>query len=258
MSADKQLNNGWNFTTEVLITKNIHEHTYTNVNLLPPSRQSALPDRRNIFSSNTQPERIVIAGGNPYTSIILLSNNKTSAGFSYSFTATANKIIGDKFMMNAAYTYVHSEALFEPNRAANGSTDQWSAINTVNGKNYARSSVSDFDLGHRVYINVTKNLSYAKSKTYTLITIFYNGQSGQPYSYVYSGSMINDNGRSNNTDLIYIPTSAELNQMTFLPNTVLSVSYNSAEQKQLLNEFIENDKYLRKHRGQFAERNGAR
>jgi outer membrane receptor protein involved in Fe transport len=35
LSADKQLNNGWNFSTELLFTKNIHEHTYINVNLLP-------------------------------------------------------------------------------------------------------------------------------------------------------------------------------------------------------------------------------
>jgi hypothetical protein len=34
--------------------------------------------------------------------------------------------------------------------------------------------------------------------------------------------------------------------------------YTAEQQKSLLNNFIEADKYLRKHRGQFAERNGAR
>jgi hypothetical protein len=260
LSADKQLNKGWKVTAEVLFTKNIHEHTYTNVNLLPPARQSALPDKRNVFSLNSQSERIPMNGGNPYTSIILLSNNKGASGYSYSLTAVVSKTVGDKLTIHAAYTYGHSMALFEPNRDANSSLSQWSAISTVNGKNYARRGVSDFDLGHRMYINLSKQFSYAKNKTSTLIAVFYNGQSGQPFSYVYSGSIINDNGRVGipNADLIYIPTAAELNEMIFLPNTVLSVTYSPAEQKEMLNEYIENDRYLGKHRGRFAERNGAR
>ncbi|HET9746931.1 MAG TPA: hypothetical protein VFP97_14540 [Chitinophagaceae bacterium] len=259
LSADKQLDREWNLTMECLFTKNIHEHRYTNVNLLPPSRQSALPDKRNVFSLNTQPERIPMSGGNPYTNIILLSNNKNRKGFSYSFTTVISKNLDEKLLMSVAYTYGNSVALFEPNRAANASTDQWSAIHTVNGKNYASLSISDFDLGHRFFASLTKKITLAKNKYSSLATIFYNGQSGSPFSYVYLGSMVNDNGRNSNTDLIYIPTAGDLNNMTFLPYTnSANITYTPQQQKEFLNDFIVNDKYLRNHRGSFAERNGAR
>jgi hypothetical protein len=199
-------------------------------------------------------------GGNPYTNIILLSNNKNKTGFSYSFTAVINKNIHDKLMINAAYTYGNSVALFEPNRAANSSSTQWEGINTINGKNYAGRSTSDFDLSHRFFTSLTKKITFSKNKYSTLVTIFYNGQSGSPYSYVYTGSMVNDNGKKSNTDLIYIPTSNDLGNMTFLSytNSANNVTYTPQQQKEFLNNFIEKDKYLRKHRGEFAERNGAR
>jgi hypothetical protein len=47
--------------------------------------------------------------------------------------------------------------------------------------------------------------------------------------------------------------------MVFLSNTTPSgVTYTPDQQRALLNEYIENDKYLRKNRGKYAERNGAR
>jgi len=99
---------------------------------------------------------------------------------------------------------------------------------------------------------------YVKNKTATTVSLFYNGQSGSPYSYVYTNSMVNDNGkRAEPFDLIYIPTKGDLDQMNFLPITG-AVPYTSQQQKEALNAFIENDKYLKKHRGEFAKRNGAR
>ena len=62
-SLDKKLNHGWNVATEFLLTRNIHEPFYTNVNLLPPTRQSASPDSRNVFGQNTSPNFIPVPGG---------------------------------------------------------------------------------------------------------------------------------------------------------------------------------------------------
>ncbi len=70
--------------------------------------------------------------------------------------------------------------------------------------------------------------------------------------------MINDNGNRENFDLIYIPTVTDLASMNFIPNTVGLTTYSPQQQKDFLNAFIETDKYLKKHRGEFAERNGAR
>jgi len=150
--------------------------------------------------------------------------------------------------------------LFELTGTQTPLRNQWRSMETVNGRNYAAITISDNDLRHRITTWISKKFNYAKDKTATTISIFYNGQSGTPYSYVYTNSMINDNGRSGeNFDLIYIPTAAELASMNFTPiMNSGQVEYSPQQQKDFLNSFIESDKYLQKHRGEFAKRNGAR
>jgi hypothetical protein len=259
-SAEKKMAGNWAFTLETIFTKNIHETEYTNVNILPPSITSAAPDIRNIYSLNSSPNLIPLYsnGTNPYNSIILQSNNKRTKGFSYSLSATITKTIKDKFNFNASYTFGSSVALFEPTGTASPVGQQWRASETVNGKNFTGPSNSDFDYGHRVLIYFSKYVAYIKTKTATIFSMFYNGQSGSRFSYVYNGSIINDNGNKENFDLIYIPSKTDLNNMVFIPNTVNGVVYSAQQQKDLFNNYIENDKYLNKHRGKFAERNGAR
>jgi hypothetical protein len=46
--------------------------------------------------------------------------------------------------------------------------------------------------------------------------------------------------------------------MTFLANTVNGITYTAQQQKDALEAFIQGDKYLKRNRGKFAERNGAR
>ena len=138
----------------------------------------------------------------------------------------------------------------------------WQFQETVRGRNYNVLSTSDFDLGHRIYALASKKFTYANKHAATTITLSYNGQSGNPYSYVYSGAMVND-GVSGN-DLMYVPASrAEMDQMVFTSKltgtpTAAANAQNITDQKDQFEEFINSDKYLRSRRGQFAERNGAR
>ena len=91
-----------------------------------------------------------------------------------------------------------------------------------------------------------------KNKLGTQVSLFYNGQSGQPLSYIYFGDMNNDGTNSN--DLIYIPE----NQSEISLITTSRVTTPVDEQWAALDAFIEGDPYLSKHRGEYAERNGAR
>ena len=61
----------------------------------------------------------------------------------------------------------------------------------------------------------------------------------------------------NGNDLIYIPSVAELQQMQFVSHTQNGVTYDQTAQRNLFESYIQQDKYLRAHRGQYAERNGA-
>jgi hypothetical protein len=86
----------------------------------------------------------------------------------------------------------------------------------------------------------------------TMVSLFYNGQSGQPLSYIYNADMNND-GSVN--DMIYIPkTQADINLIPITGATPISV----ADQWTALDAFISKDPYLSKHRGEYAERNAAR
>jgi hypothetical protein len=254
---------GWLFSIEAIFTKNINEVVFRNVNIIPPNKTSTAPDIRNIYSTGPTPPRIALRDSalinNPYSGIYLLTNNKNKKGGARSLTFIVQKMIGN-FSVNGSYTYGRSRLLFEVTGAQTLIASQWRNMETVDGRNYPGLSTSDNDLGHRVTAWLSQKISYRRNKISTSISVFYNGQSGLPYSYVYNRSMINDNGViGENFDLIYIPTVSDLRAMDFAPITSGGqITYSAQQQKDLLNSFIGSDKYLRSHRGRFAERNAAR
>lgn len=256
ISIEKNLVHNWNLSTELFFTKNIYENKYTDVNILPPTILSPLPDSRNVYSLNNFPDKIPLPGGNPYDDIFLLDNNHGKKGFSYGVTATVNKSISDNLHVTFSYCFENSVDLFDPVGTGNSLDGQWIRLETVNGKNFAGRTISDFDLRHKINAAITKKFNYGKWSS--MITLIYNGQSGSPYSYVYDGSMINDAGSQPqfNADLIYIPTKNDLDNMIFISNQNNNLP--PQQQRDALNNFILSDKYLSKHRGEFAKRNRAR
>jgi len=257
ISIHKQIAPGLEVQSEFIFTKNIHEVNYTNVNIVPPAIQTPAPDQRNVFAITGPPVRISMSGGNPYTDIILMGNNKNQRGYARSFSTAITKTFVDKLQFTIGYATGHSVALFEPTGNASDISSQWVNSATVNGKNYTTLSTSDFNPGHRVYALLTNKFYWPKKKTATTITVYYNGQSGNRFSYIYSGTIINDNFNNTTNDLIYIPSQSDLENMLFEAYTLDGVNYTSIEQKNMLNAYINEDKYLRSRRGQFAERNGA-
>jgi hypothetical protein len=90
----------------------------------------------------------------------------------------------------------------------------------------------------------------------TTISLFYEGSHQGRFSYLY-GTDINRDGQVN--DLIYIPRDAS--EITFAPLTIgtgaSAVTYSAQDQSNRFFAYIDQDKYLRKRKGQYAERNGA-
>jgi hypothetical protein len=129
-------------------------------------------------------------------------------------------------------------------------------METVNGRNFLDRSTSDFDLSHRLFAYGSKKFTYANNRLATTVTLVYNGQSGAPFSYVYGASLVGDRSRSETNDLIYIPTASELQSQVFVNNTVATTTYTPDQQKQLLEQYIQGNRYMRNHRGEFSERNG--
>ncbi len=252
IAFDKRLEKGWSLSLENQFTKNINDIYYQNVNLLPPTlRMATGPDSRNVYPN---PVNIPIRsnGVNPYNNgVYLIRNVDGRKGFAYNLTLGINKA-GKTFNFSGNYNYGLSRVINEAQSSTSNS--QWSSMETVNGRNNLMLSESDNSAAHRIFGYVSKKFNYVNKHVSTTISLAYNGQSGQPFSYVYNGQAVRDGINFN--DLIYIPTVAELQAMTFI--TTSTVTATPQAQKDALNAFIDNDKYLSKHRGQYAERNSNR
>ena len=272
LAADKKLGNGWTLTTEFNFTKNINEVDWQNVNIAPNTGlKTTGTDVREInnFSNATGtgvPTRFIYRSygtsavvRNPYNNIILIKNTDGPKGYAYNFTVQIDKQIKNGFQFNAAYVFGNSVARNEATSSVN--TSNWSFMETISGRNNLMRTTSDFDLGHRIYALASKKFTYANKHAATTITFSYNGQSGNPYSYVYSGGLVGDGVNGN--DLIYIPKDrSEMDLMTFVNTTTtlngVTTIVTPTQQKNDLENFLQSDKYLSKRRGQYAERNGAR
>jgi hypothetical protein len=133
----------------------------------------------------------------------------------------------------------------------------------VNNANDPSLSYANYVVPHRV----VGSLSYRKeyfNHFGTSISLFYEGSIYGRFSYTYATSGtgtsgdINRDGQTN--DLIYIPRDAS--EITFVPQTVGTggdaITYTAQEQSDAFFAYMEQDEYLREHKGGYAERNGAK
>lgn len=180
--------------------------------------------------------------------------NASKNGYYYSVTASLKKDFNFGLSLMAAYTRSGSWVL------ADGLGDQVSsAYNTmtynVNGSNVDEVGRSGFVSPNRFIANIGYRINEGKGATN--IGLFYEGYNHCyvgtydycAYSYTigeksgdYTNPVTGDGGALN---LIYIPTANELSGMPFT----------SDENRAAFESFIQNDKYLSKHRGQYMERN---
>ncbi len=259
LGADKQLGKRWKLSFETIITKNINEINLTRVDVLPANLKSVGVDVRDVHSLTGSNATVIPTranGTSPYTGVYLLSNRSGKKGYSYSFVTTLDKSWNNNWAFNANYSFGNSIVINEGTSSQNNS--QWRTMESVNGRNNIGLSTSDFDPAHRINAYVAKKFTYLNKMLSTTISLVYNGQSGNPYSYVINRGMVRDLDNFETNDLIFIPTTAQLQTMTFLSNTTGGVTYTPQQQRDLFDAFIEGDKYLKKNRGSYAERNGAR
>ncbi|HNX01271.1 MAG TPA: TonB-dependent receptor [Candidatus Cloacimonadota bacterium] len=259
IAVDKSLPWGIIATFEAIFNK-----TYNNINFTNINRQetadfsfSGVDKRPRYSTTSTNPTN---KGYNSaarldpnYDEIIYLQN--TNKGYSYNLALQMLKQLDHGFTASVAYSYGHSEDLNSGTSSV--AYSNWRYVNQVNGLNNLDVSISNYDVASRVMAFVNYKLEYLDGKLSTQVGLFYNGQSGQPLSYIYNGDM-NYDGTSN--DLLYIPaSSSEINLVDYTKKVDgNNVTVTAAEQWTALDAYIQGDKYLSAHRGEYAERNGAR
>jgi hypothetical protein len=135
----------------------------------------------------------------------------------------------------------------------------WDNIISVDGKNNPPLTRSLYDAGSRITSFMSYRKEYANNFA-TSISLFYNGQSGQPYTYVYNDNdqLTNQSNNSTSNIPIYVPADRNdillANQVDGEGNIIKSAD----QQWEELNAFIEADEYLSSRRGDYVERNESR
>ncbi|MBR1872156.1 MAG: TonB-dependent receptor [Bacteroidales bacterium] len=190
---------------------------------------------------------------NPY--YIYNVDDPSKLGYYYSVTATLQKDFNFGLSLMAAYTRSGNKTL------SDGIGDQISsAYNTmtynVNGSHTPELGYGTYVSPNRVVANVSYRIPEGRYFA-TNIGVFYEGYNfgyvGNSYSYTrYSYTVAEKSGKYYNSltgdggaaSLVYIPTDAQVAEMTFT----------SEENKAAFKAFLASDKYLSSHRGQYSER----
>ncbi len=248
LGIDKQLGNGLVATLDVLYTKDINAVKMRNANLIEPEGNlSGLDNRKYYPSSQTGAGKFV----NPSVgSVIVLENTKK--GYSFSTTAQLSKAFSNGFYGSLAYTYtLATEISSNPGSQA---TSAWQSIVNKGTPNDLELYNSAYSIPHRVVGTISYRIEYAHHFASTL-SLFYEGSAQSRFSYITGGDV---NGDGNNaSDLMFIYAKGSDVPFVDVKNGDGSVKYSIAAQQAAYDQLVSHDPYLRKHKGQYAERNSA-
>ena len=266
LALDKNLGDGWILGLEGIYTKDINAVYLENVNL-PKSTVTAVgADNRMIFytlGANGLPSSVrnfqiygnvrgvnaPAVGSNTVSSptisdAIVIKN--TDLGYSYAFTATISKSFDNGLFASLAYTNSDSRSV---NDGGSIAQSQWRDRVVSGDPNENVASYSSYMQAHRFNAYGSYRLNYLNEKASTTFGFTYSAAPAGRFSYTYSGDMNGDNQNAN--DLIFVPRSQADIMLRDLG------SYTAAQQWADLDKYINQDAYLSKHRGHYAERNGA-
>ncbi|AMJ64193.1 TonB-dependent receptor [Hymenobacter sp. PAMC 26628] len=266
LALDAKLPFGIVGTVEAIVNRDINAAVYRNANLVAPAALgvNGYPDNRLIYpNANTnkfvnpltaagQPVATGATNGTGAYNAIVLSN--ASQGYYFSLTGKLDKQFSNNLFGSVSYTYTDAKNLFD------GGGDQplsaWQGTATVNGSNNLGLAYNGNTLPHRVIASLSYRQEYL-GHLGTTISLYYEGATQGRYSYQYSADFNRDGA---NADLIYIPKNAS--EITFVPVTTGTgastvTQFTAQQQSDAFFAFVDQDPYLSKHKGEYAERNGA-
>jgi len=249
LAVDQKLPGGIVGTFEFIYTKDLNAIFHRDANLLLPVGK--MPDGRDSFPAV---RKINAKVNNAY----VLDN--TSDGYSYFLTAQLQKSFDFGLNTMIAYTYGQTKDITSsPGSIASSS---FTGNQIQSNPNNPTLSWSNYDMRHKVAASVSYRIEYMKHFASSISLVYVgmlggNGSSNESltdgrYSYTYSGDY-NGDGISGN-DLIYIPKDkSDI-------NLVKASADDPRTAQQIWDEldyFINQDDYLKDHRGEIMNRNGA-
>ncbi len=259
LAMDTKLPWGVIASLEAIFTKDVNTAFFRSPNYqaAPNLNVTGYPDNRPIYGAtiptrfiNTlNPAGIFVPGGNTAFVPVIIDNG--SRGYYGSLTAKFEKPFSKGFFASLAYTKSISANLFDGN--GDQALGTYQGTQQVYGLNTPTLASSQYVVPDRLVAMISYRKEYLKHLA-TTISLFYQGSIDGRSSYVYNGDFNRDGVNGN--DLIYIPTATEVTQMQFTSQTVNGIVYDQTSQRNLFESYVQQDKYMRTHRGKYAERNG--
>lgn len=249
IAVDKTLGGGFVGTLEAIYTKDVNAIFIRDANLANPVGTLAGDGRplygavAGVNATNSPNDRRL---NDRITQALIIDN--TNKGYALSLTAQIQKTTG-RLNGSLAYTFTDSKDINAQSASTAGSL--YTGNPYVTSPNYPNLSYANNWTPHRVVGYASYRFDYLNALATTL-SLTYEGRYAGNFSYIYGGDPNSDG--VGNADLIYIPR----NQSEILLTTTNVGDTRSSQQIwDQLNAYIEQDPYLKKHRGQYAERNGA-
>ncbi len=213
-------------TVEFLGSKTLEDIDYSNLNRVPSGQ--TLFDGRPIFT------RLVPA----LSDAVFLTN--TTKGSQWSLSGKLERPFRDGFFVSASYIYGRAKSVNDG--TSSQALSNWRFVYVPGDINNPPLADSNFDVRHRVNIAASYELKLLR-QLHPVVSLFYNGQSGLPYSVLF------------NTDVNADGTIG--NDLLFVPRNVSDVVVTGGTPQQL-DDFINGDNGLSQHRGEIAPRNSSR
>lgn len=224
-------------TVEAMYNKDINAVCQENYNVKDPSLLGRFngPDNRYYYESSKN----AAVASNVTGGAMVLTNTHKGYGATLNFTANSEPV-KNLFLM-ASYTHtIAKEISGNPGSQAYSA---WQNLPSVDGPNLLGLHNSQYLTPNRVIASITYSLDLCKSAALNF-GLYYSGYNSGLYSYTYNNDM-NQDGQTN--DLIYIPKSKD--ELTFVDKN----GFTASQQADAFWNFINQDPYLKKHKGEYAE-----
>lgn len=246
LALDAKLPYDVDFSLEGIYSREFNPATVINLSRYWDGKTVKLApgDERHYFSQSNK--------NNPY-----MITNAGHKAYYYSITASLAKKFAFGLNLSASYTYSKAKSY------GDGVGDQVSSAYYNN--RYSVNGNNDMELGYGTYVAPNRLLISASYKKdygknfgsevgliYEGMNMGYaDGYSCTRYTYQLTNNVVNDYGSNG---LVYIPASREaLDEWNFTDNG----KYTAEQQKDDFWAYINQDDYLKNHKGEYAERGGA-
>ncbi len=227
LGADYRFDNGLILTADISYTSDINGPHVQNWGLRPPTENLIGVDNRPVYADSDR-------GDNAY---VFTNSDK---GRIFNAVLKAQKTFDNGLYTSLAYSFLDSK---DVNSIEAEITSDAFDGNAISG------NANDDVLSHSRYGDTHRFVGVISKafKTGTTISTFYEYAQGGRFNHLVAGDLNNDGVASRSNDLLYIPTASEIGQMNF----------SGPGQAEAFEAFIQQDDYLSKNRGSYAERYGA-